>query len=153
MTCISLKNIKIRPCTWIQSLVIVLHLPMIHMSMVLNTTFLALSMHLLLKFLFNLLQILLASCIFAIIIIYSITTVLPVNATQITLSVPLNTNVMGGIISQKPLCLPVDLSFKGFFTHVCTHMELDPLNANISYKFSGDCKTDPAFCLATEKDL
>ena len=32
-------------------------------------------------------------------------------------------------------------------------MELNPLNANISYKFSGDRKTDPAFHLATEEDL
>ena len=69
------------------------------------------------------------------------------------LSVPLNTNVVGGIVSQKPLRLPVDLSFKDFFTSVCTHMELDPLNANIGYKFSGDRKTDPAFRLATEEDL
>ena len=78
---------------------------------------------------------------------------LPVNATKIMLSVPLNTNVVGGIVSQKPLRLPVDLSFKDFFSCVCTHMELDPLNANIGYKFLGDRKTDPAFCLATEQDL
>lgn len=121
--------------------------------MVSNTTFLALFRHLLLKFRFHLLRTLLASHIFAIVIIYFITTVLPVNATHITLSVPLNTNVVGGIVSQKPLHLPVDLSFEDFFTRVCAHMELDPLNVNIGYKFSGDRKTDPAFRLATEEDL
>jgi hypothetical protein len=69
------------------------------------------------------------------------------------LFVPLNTNVVGGIVSQKPLRLPVDLSFEDFFTCVCAHMELNPVNVNIGYKFSGDRKTDPTFCLATEEDL
>jgi len=130
-----LHILTLRPCTWIPSWVMVLHPPMVHKSMVSNTTFLAPFRLLLLKLWSNLLQTLLVSFICAIVLICSITNLLPVNATQITLSVPLNTNVVGGIVSQKPLCLPVDLSFKDSFTHVCAHMELNPLNANIGYKF------------------
>jgi hypothetical protein len=76
-----------------------------------------------------------------------------VNVNHISLSIPLNTGVVGGIVSWVPLRLPTDISFDDFFSRVCAHMELPPLEALIGYKFSGDRKSDLAFRLANEQDL
>ena len=75
------------------------------------------------------------------------------NITHVNLSIPLNTNVVGGIIMQTPLRLKIDLPFQDFFSRVCANMDLDPLQAQIGYKFSGDRKMDPPFRLATEDEL
>ena len=51
------------------------------------------------------------------------------------------------------LRLPIDLSFQDFYSHVCAHMDLEPLEANLGYKFFGDRKTEAPFRLATDDDL
>jgi hypothetical protein len=70
-----------------------------------------------------------------------------------TLSIPLNTNVVGGIVTYIPLCLPFDLSFEDFFSRVCARMELNPLDAQLGYRFEGDRQQDPTFRLANDEDL
>jgi hypothetical protein len=76
-----------------------------------------------------------------------------VDVSHINLSIPLNTGVVGGIVTQVPLCLPTDISFEDLFSRVCAKMDLLPLEALLGYKFSSDRKNDPAYQLANEDDL
>ena len=76
-----------------------------------------------------------------------------VDISHISLTVPLNTGVVGGMVTQTPLRLPVDLPFDDFFSRVCARMDLEPLEASIGYKFSGDRKTDAPFRLSSEDEL
>lgn len=73
--------------------------------------------------------------------------------THFSLSIPLNTNVVGGIITQTPLRLPIDLTFEDFFSRICAKMELDPLTAKIGCKLSGNCKADAPYQLANEDEF
>ena len=57
-------------------------------------------------------------------------------------------------LSCAPLCAFLStFPFADFFSQVCANMELDPLIAQLGFKFTGDRKTDPAFRLATEEEL
>jgi len=73
--------------------------------------------------------------------------------THITLSIPLNTGVVGGIVTQTPLRLPIDLTFQDFYSRVCAHMDLEPLEACLGYKLPGDHKSDVPFRLSMEEEL
>lgn len=57
---------------------------------------------------------------------------------NISVSVPLNSGVVGGVVSCALLRLPLDIPFRDFFSHVCTCMDLDPLEATLRYKFHTD---------------
>jgi hypothetical protein len=65
----------------------------------------------------------------------------------------LNTGVVGGIISRVELHLPVDISFEDFFSRVCARMDLDPLTAELGYKFHTDRRRDAYHQLANEAQL
>lgn len=73
--------------------------------------------------------------------------------THFSLSIPLNTNVVGGIITQTPLRLPIDLTFEDFFSRICAKMELDLLTAKIGCKLSGNHKADAPYQLANEDEF
>jgi hypothetical protein len=66
--------------------------------------------------------------------------------------VPLNTGVVGGIVTYVPLRLPADLSFADFYSRVCAKMDLDPAAAELAYKITGDLVRAPAFRLNYEGD-
>ena len=72
---------------------------------------------------------------------------------QIDVSIPLNTGVAGGVTVRANLRLPTDLSFQDFFSHVCTHMDLDPLDAKLGYKYAFDRARDPPNQLSSEEEL
>ena len=59
----------------------------------------------------------------------------PVN---ISISVPLNSGVVGAVVSRATLRLPLDIPFQDFYTRVCMRMDLDPLEAALGYKFHCD---------------
>ena len=75
-----------------------------------------------------------------------------VDLSHIMFSIPLNTNVVGGIVTCIPLCLSADLSSEDFFSRVCARMDLEPLDAQIRYRYDGDRQKDPTFRLANEDD-
>ncbi|KAJ3978691.1 hypothetical protein F5890DRAFT_1479140 [Lentinula detonsa] len=58
----------------------------------------------------------------------------PANVTQYTVSVPLNTGTVGGIVRRTKLRLPTNLAFNDFFSRICARMDLDPVSACIGYK-------------------
>ncbi|KAJ3979638.1 hypothetical protein F5890DRAFT_1558493 [Lentinula detonsa] len=58
----------------------------------------------------------------------------PANVTQFTVSVPLNTGMVGGIVSCTKLRMPTNLAFNNFFSCICACMDLDPVSACIGYK-------------------
>ena len=70
---------------------------------------------------------------------------------HITLSIPLNTTVVGAVVTRIHLRLPTNLSLEDFLSRVCARMDLDPVAANIGYRFLHD----PAaiFCLDSEEEL
>ena len=70
---------------------------------------------------------------------------------QITLSIPLNTTVVGAVVTRIHLRLPTDLLLEDFLSRVCAWMDLDPAAANIGYRFLHD----PAaiFRLDSEEEL
>lgn len=83
------------------------------------------------------------------------------NNNQITVSIPQNTTVVGGVVSRTTLRLPTDLTFADFYSRVCARMDLDPQSARIGYKLSGDRVRDASnqlfnavdYRLAVEKVL
>src|SRR6266545_2731834 len=75
-----------------------------------------------------------------------------VDLSAINFSIPLNTNVVGGIVTYIPLHLPGNLPFDYFFSWICARMDLEPLDAEIGYRFKGDCTQDPTFRLANDED-
>jgi hypothetical protein len=76
-----------------------------------------------------------------------------VPAANITVSVPLNSGLVGAIVSRTDLRLPVDISFQDFFSRVCARMDLDPLEAALGYKFHTDRAHDPPHQLSNEDEL
>ncbi|KAJ2911982.1 hypothetical protein MD484_g8432, partial [Candolleomyces efflorescens] len=77
----------------------------------------------------------------------------PESPTQVTVIVPLNTGVVGGIITLIPLKLPADLPFRDFWDRVCAHMDLEPLEARLGYKTTGDPARMEPYRLMNEEDL
>jgi hypothetical protein len=75
------------------------------------------------------------------------------DAQNIDVSIPLNTGVVGGAIVRVNLRLPTDISFADFFSHVCARMDLDPLDANLGYKYGSDRVRDAPNRLSNEEEL
>jgi hypothetical protein len=75
-----------------------------------------------------------------------------VDLSAINFSIPLNTNVVGGIVTYIPLRLPSNLPFEDFFSRICARMDLEPLDAELGYRFEGDRAQDPTFRLANNED-
>ncbi|KIK24467.1 hypothetical protein PISMIDRAFT_98480 [Pisolithus microcarpus 441] len=73
--------------------------------------------------------------------------------THLDFSVPQNTGVVGAVVTRSNLRLPCDISFVDFWDRLCAHMDLDPTEAVIGYKFSTDRVGDALRSLANENDL
>ncbi|KAI6123726.1 hypothetical protein EDD17DRAFT_1766101 [Pisolithus thermaeus] len=73
--------------------------------------------------------------------------------THISVSVPLNTGVVGGTVSHVQLHFALDVDFKDFFSHVCVKMDLDPKVAEIGYKYHTDQACDPPHQLSDSEQL
>ncbi|KAI6127915.1 hypothetical protein EDD16DRAFT_1472874, partial [Pisolithus croceorrhizus] len=71
----------------------------------------------------------------------------------ISVSVPLNTGVVGGTVSHVQLHFALDVDFKDFFSHVCVKMDLDPKVAEIGYKYHTDQACDPPHQLSDSEQL
>ncbi|KAG1719586.1 hypothetical protein EDB19DRAFT_1620925, partial [Suillus lakei] len=68
-------------------------------------------------------------------------------------SVPLNTGVVGGRVSRVQIRFPVDIPFGDFFSRICAKMDLDPVNAELGYKFHNDRVRDAPHQLSNEQQL
>jgi hypothetical protein len=75
------------------------------------------------------------------------------DAQNIDVSIPLNTEVVRGAIVHVNLYLPTDISFANFFSCVCAQMDLDPLDANLGYKYGSDRVCDALNRLSNEEEL
>lgn len=73
--------------------------------------------------------------------------------TQISVFLPLNTAVVGGIVSNIHVHFPTDISFVDFVSRACARMGLDTGDAELGYKFLGDLVRDPPSRLQTEEDI
>ncbi|KAG1836402.1 hypothetical protein DFJ58DRAFT_734999 [Suillus subalutaceus] len=76
-----------------------------------------------------------------------------VPTTSIDISVPLNTGVVGGRVSRVQIRLPVNITFEDFFSRICAKMDLDPVNAELGYKFHNDRVRDAPHQLSNEQQL
>ena len=56
-------------------------------------------------------------------------------------------------MTHSNLRLATDIKFIDFFDRVCAHMDLDPAEAELGYKFSSDRVGDVPHTLANEQDL
>ncbi|KAI6140852.1 hypothetical protein BKA82DRAFT_4362785 [Pisolithus tinctorius] len=56
----------------------------------------------------------------------------------ISVSVPLNTGVIGGTVSHVQLHFATDIGFDDFFSHICAKMDLDLKEAELGYKYHTD---------------
>lgn len=74
------------------------------------------------------------------------------NVQMITVSVPLNTTIVGGLVTRRELRIPSDLIFADFYSRMCANMDLDPNNAFIGYKFHTDRVKDAPRQLSSELD-
>ncbi|KAJ2913752.1 hypothetical protein MD484_g6668, partial [Candolleomyces efflorescens] len=74
------------------------------------------------------------------------------SATQVTITIPLNTGIVGGIITRIPLRLPSDIGFPDFFDRVCAKMDLDPTKAQLGYRLAGEPVRN-VYRLGMEEDL
>lgn len=70
----------------------------------------------------------------------------------VTVSVPLNTTIVGGLITRRELRIPSDLIFADFYSRVCAAMDLDPNEATVGYKFNSDRVKDAPNQLNDESD-
>ncbi|KAF9790818.1 hypothetical protein BJ322DRAFT_999049, partial [Thelephora terrestris] len=70
----------------------------------------------------------------------------------VTVSVPLNTAVVGGLVARRELRISSDVTFADFYSRMCTNMDLDPTEASIGYKFHTDRARDPPCELSNESD-
>ncbi|KAI6006008.1 hypothetical protein EDD15DRAFT_2359124 [Pisolithus albus] len=73
--------------------------------------------------------------------------------TRISVSVPLNTGVVGGTVSRVQLRFALDVDFKDFFSRVCAKMDLDPKVAELGYKYHTDRARDPPHQLSDSEQL
>ena len=70
----------------------------------------------------------------------------------ITVSVPLNTTIVGGLITRRELRIPSNLVFADFFSRVCANMDIKPEEASIGYKYHNDRARDPPRQLSNESE-
>jgi hypothetical protein len=61
--------------------------------------------------------------------------------------------VENGIVTRVIVRLPTNIIFDDFFERICANMDIQPANAVLGYKFSGDRVSDPANRLANAEDL
>lgn len=61
---------------------------------------------------------------------------------MLTVSVPLNTTIVGGLVTRRELRIPSDLIFADFYSRMCANMDLNPGEASIGYKFHTDRAKD-----------
>jgi len=81
--------------------------------------------------------------------------VAPVSGNQdhpqmVTISVPLNTTIVGGLVTRRELRIPSNLIFADFYSRMCVNMDLDPNEASIGYKFHTDRAKDVPRQLSNE---
>ncbi|KAI6008824.1 hypothetical protein F5J12DRAFT_782255 [Pisolithus orientalis] len=72
---------------------------------------------------------------------------------QVTVSVLLDTGVVGGPISHVQLQFPVDTSSEDFFSCICAKMDLDPNKVELGYKYHADQACDPPHQLSNADQL
>lgn len=70
----------------------------------------------------------------------------------VTVSVPLNTAVIGSLVTRRELHIPSDLTFADFYSRMCANMDLNPSEASVGYKFHTDHARDPPRELSSESD-
>ena len=70
----------------------------------------------------------------------------------ITVLVPLNTTIVGGLVTRRELRIPSELIFADFFSRVCANMDLQPEDASIGYKYHNDRAKDPPRQLSDESE-
>lgn len=61
---------------------------------------------------------------------------------MVTISVPLNTTIVGGLVTRRELRISSDLIFADFYLRICAGMDLNPSEASIGYKFHTDRARD-----------
>jgi len=72
---------------------------------------------------------------------------------HVDVSIPRNAEVENGIVTHVTIRLLTNLVFNDFFERICANMDLQPANAVLGYKFSGDRISDPANRLANGDDF
>lgn len=72
---------------------------------------------------------------------------------NLTVSLPLNTGVVGGRVSRVQIRVPLDISFEDFFSRVCAKMDLDPADAELGYKYHNDRVRDAPHLLSDAQQL
>jgi len=70
----------------------------------------------------------------------------------ITVSVPLNSTIVGGLVTRRELRIPSDLIFADFYSRMCAQMDLNPDGASIGYKFHTDRMKDAPRQLSNESE-
>ena len=71
---------------------------------------------------------------------------------MVTVSVPLNTTIVGGLVTRRELRISSDLIFADFYSRMCANMDLDPSGASIGYKFHTDRAKDVPHQLNNESE-
>lgn len=74
------------------------------------------------------------------------------NPQMITVSVPLNTTIVGGLVTRRELRIPSELIFADFYSRVCANMDVKPEDASIGFKYHTDRARDPPQQLSNEGD-
>lgn len=72
---------------------------------------------------------------------------------NITVSVPLNTGLVGGIIKREQFNVSTDISFEDLFERLCAKMNLNPRDASLGYKFNKDLRRTKYNELTNEDQL
>ncbi|KIK24105.1 hypothetical protein PISMIDRAFT_99261, partial [Pisolithus microcarpus 441] len=72
---------------------------------------------------------------------------------NLTVSLPLNTGVVGGRVSRVQIRVPLDISFEDFFSRVCAKMDLDLADAELGYKYHNDRVRDAPHLLSDAQQL
>ena len=72
---------------------------------------------------------------------------------HVDVSIPRNSEVENGIVTRVTNRLPPNLYFNDFFEGICASMDIQPADAVLGYKFSGDRVSDPANRLANADDF
>ena len=72
---------------------------------------------------------------------------------QLSFFIPLNIGVSGCIVSCISLWLPTDILSEDFISCLCAHMDLNPTDALLGYKFSGDPVWTPPYHLSNDGEL
>ena len=66
---------------------------------------------------------------------------------------PLNTGLVGGIVTRDKFNVPTNISFEDMFSRLCARMDLNPRDASLGYRFNKDLRRTPYKELANEDQL